>query len=298
MRRLPNLKTLRVFEAVARCKSFTAAAEELYIGQSAVSHQIKQLEEYLRLPVFVRKRYGVELTNEGKLLFATCSRLFDDLAETVDHILPHALHTTLRVKVGPFFSMKLIAPRISVFIEQNPGLKVHLSHVDSTLATQNIPDIIINYGNPNAGDCFSVELMHERLVPVCSPSFFNKGASALELLSSNRLHYRDLTEWQQWIKSSSLQLKRNQLDIIFDDQHVVLEAVKVGQGVGLIDRVLVEEDIRSGQLRQIHEHYYSPPERYYFSCTHNALETKPVIKKILHWLQSEIKLKQNRLNLI
>lgn len=133
MRKLPGLKTLRAFEAAARGGSLTAAADELCVGQGAISHQIRLLEDYLGLPVFVRRQYGVELTQEGRLLFATCQRSFDDLAGTIKHISPRTAQKVLRVKVGPFFSMKIIAPRISEFLIQHSGLQLHLSHLDTNV---------------------------------------------------------------------------------------------------------------------------------------------------------------------
>ena len=83
--------------------------------------------------VFVRRQYGVELTQEGRLLFATCQRSFDDLAGTIKHISPRTAQKVLRVKVGPFFSMKIIAPRISEFLIQHSGLQLHLSHLDTNV---------------------------------------------------------------------------------------------------------------------------------------------------------------------
>eukprot|EP01030_Chromulinospumella_sphaerica_P027342 gene27342-27597_t len=88
--------------------SISQAAVELRVTPAAISHQIRILEDNLGLSVFIRKQHGVELTPEGALLFASCNRAFDDLEGVVQHIRPRNTQKILRVKVGPFFSMKLI----------------------------------------------------------------------------------------------------------------------------------------------------------------------------------------------
>lgn len=294
MRNLPNLKALRAFEAVARHNSLTAAADELCVGQSAISHQIRQLEEYLGLPVFMRKRYGVELTGEGRVLYATCRRLFDDLGETVDLIRPRMVKNNLRIKVGPFFSSKLIAPRIALFLDANPGVEIHLAHLDTAVSGMGTPDIIISYGTYKSDERVIIDLMQEQLIAVCGAELWRRAASPLELLCGNRLHYRGMAEWQQWLQSSGLVMQRSQQDLIFDDQHIILEAVKEGQGVALMDRTLVEDELRNGQIVQIHPHIHSPRDGYRFLCRPDLFETKPITRKFLLWLQSEIARRRNQ----
>ncbi|MEI2296654.1 LysR family transcriptional regulator [Ensifer sp. MJa1] len=295
MRDLPSLKSLRAFEAAARNGSLTAAADELCIGQGAISHQIRILEEHLGLRVFVRKQHGVELTPEGGLLYASCQRAFDDLEGVVQHIRPRTSGKILRVRVGPFFSMKVIAPRISEFLAANPGVQLHLSHLETMTAGTGPADVIIDYClQPPAGR-FSRRLLRERLVPVYGRVLFQNAEDRLALLSGNRLHYRGLQEWQSWIASSGLALPRSRQDLIFDDQHIILEAVKEGQGVALIDRTMVEHELKSGQICLAHEHFYEPPETYQFVCQEELLRTKPVTKSFLNWLIAEIEERERQL---
>lgn len=294
MRDLPSLKSLRAFEAAARNGSLTAAADELCIGQGAVSHQIRILEDHLGLRVFVRKQHGVELTPEGGLLFASCQRAFDDLEGVVQHIRPRTGGKILRVRVGPFFSMKVIAPRISEFLAANPGVQLHLSHLETMTAGTGPADVIIDYCLQPPPGRFSLKLLRERLVPVCGRELWHKQEDKLALLSGNRLHYRGLSEWQSWITSSGLALPRSRQDLIFDDQHIILEAVKEGQGVALVDRTMVEYELKSGQICLAHEHFYEPAETYQFVCQEELLRTKPVTKSFLTWLIAEIGSRERR----
>lgn len=294
MRDLPSLKSLRAFEAAARNGSLTAAANELCIGQGAISHQIRILEDNLGLSVFIRKQHGVELTPEGALLFASCNRAFDDLEGVVQHIRPRNTQKILRVKVGPFFSMKLIAPRISAFLSENPGLQIHLSHLETNTPATGTADVIIDYCLHPPPARFSQRLLRERLVPVCGSAIWQAQAGKHDLLSGNRLHYRGLQEWQSWIASSGLRLPPSRQDLIFDDQHIILEAVKEGQGVALIDRTMVEYELRSGQVRLVHDHFYEPNETYQFVCQEELFRTKPVTKSFLGWLLQEIGDRQRR----
>ncbi len=294
MRDLPGLKSLRAFEAAARCGSLTAAADELCVGQGAVSHQIRLLEDYLGLPVFIRRQHGVELTHEGQLLFASCQRSFDDLEGTLRHISPRTVKKLLRVKVGPFFSMKVIAPRISEFLAQHPGLQLHLSHLDTNLPAAGQPDIVIDYRLGAVSGRFSRQLLRERLVPVCGRVVKERYATAQELLCSTRLHYRSVSEWQSWVATSGLTLPHSQQDLIFDDQHVILEAVKEGQGVALIDLAMVDMELRSGQMVLVSDHYFEPQETYQFVCQEDLFRTKPVTKDFLDWLLGEISLRRKQ----
>lgn len=294
MRDLPGLKSLRAFEAAARGGSLTAAADELCVGQGAISHQIRLLEDYLGLRVFIRRQHGVELTQEGTLLFTSCQRAFDDLAGTIRHISPRNAQKILRVKVGPFFSMKIIAPRISEFLAQHPGLQLHLSHLDTNVPASGQPDIVIDYRLGAVTGKFSRQLLRERLVPVCGASIRNQYDSVAELLCSNRLHYRSVSEWQSWIATSGLMLGHSQQDLIFDDQHIILEAVKEGQGVALIDQALVEQELRTGQMVLVSEHSFEPQETYQFVCQEDLFRSKPVTKDFLDWLLREVALRRKQ----
>lgn len=294
MRDLPGLKSLRAFEAAARCGSLTAAADELCVGQGAISHQIRLLEEYLGLRVFNRRQYGVDLTQEGSLLFAACQRSFDDLAGTIRHISPRTAQKILRVKVGPFFSMKIIAPRISEFLGQHPGLQLHLSHLDTNVPASGQPDIVIDYRLGGVAGKFSRQLLREKLVPVCGRSVRDQYSDMTQLLCGNRLHYRSVSEWQRWVASSGLMLRHCQQDLIFDDQHIILEAVKEGQGVALIDQAMVEHELRTGQMFLVSEHCFEPQETYQFVCPEELFVTKPVTKDFLDWLLNEITLRRDQ----
>lgn len=298
MRDLPGLKTLRAFEAAARLGSLTAAADELCVGQGAISHQIRLLEEYLGLPVFVRRQHGVELTQEGSLLFTTCQRSFDDLAEIIRHISPRTAQKVLRVKVGPFFSMKIIAPRISEFLKQHPGLQLHLSHLDTNVPASGQPDIVIDYRFGGVSGKFSQQLLRERLVPVCGISAKHNYKDMVELLCSNRLHYRSVSEWQSWIATSGLSLGHSQQNLIFDDQHIILEAVKEGQGVALIDRALVAQELKAGKVFLVCDHCFEPQETYQFVCAEELFLTKTVTKDFLDWLVKEISLRRKQQDIV
>lgn len=289
MRDLPSLKSLRSFEAAARNGSFTEAANELCVGQGAVSHQIKTLEAYLGLKVFLRKQDGVELTREGELLFAACRRAFDDLGGVVRLIKPRRVQRTLRVKVGPFFSTKLITPRISEFLAANAGVQLHLSHPDTNFPAFGEADVLIDYRDGTPAGRFSTPLLRERLVAVCAPSTRQRFGDVRELLCRSRLHYRGVSEWQNWIASSGLGLLPCQQDLFFDDEHIILEAVKEGQGVALVDRMLAGSELDAGQILLVGDHFYEPPESYQFVCQEELIRSNPTVRNFLDWLLREIK---------
>lgn len=290
-RRLPSLKALRAFEAVSHCKSFTAAAEELAVSQGAVSHQIKLLEQYLGCQLLLRGPRGISLTAEGALLMEVCARAFDEIG-AVTTLIGHDNKTKiLRVRAGPFFSMEVIASRIAGFLKQNPGIQLHLNNLDIDSLAQDREDAQIKYClHPPAGT-YSIELLRERLVPVCNPSLVGELANPEELLFNPevpRLHYRDVSDWKRWLSHHNLDEIAANSNLFFDDQHTLLAAVRAGQGIGFSHRPLVENDVQRGSLSIVSERYFEPKESYKFICSHENIASNPALQLFHDWLIKEV----------
>ncbi|WP_235889773.1 LysR family transcriptional regulator [Brucella haematophila] len=206
-RRLPSLKALRAFEAVSHCQSFTAAAEELAVSQGAVSHQIKLLEQALGCQLLIRGPRGVTVTAEGALLTEVCSRAFDEIGAVTTLIGQDNRAQILRVRAGPFFSMEVIASRIAGFLKQNPGIQLHLNNLDIDSIAQDREDAQIKYCLHAPPGAYSIDLLTEKLVPVCSPALLEGVANPEGLLTNPdipRLHYRDMSDWKRWIGQHGL----------------------------------------------------------------------------------------------
>ena len=290
-RRLPSLRALRAFEAVSHCQSFTLAAEELAISQGAVSHQIKLLEQALGRQLLVRSPRGVSVTPEGALLLEVCTRAFDEINAVTALIGQDSKAQVLRVRAGPFFAMEVIASRIAGFLKQNPSIQLHLNNLDIDSIAQDREDAQIKYClHPPVG-VYSIELLKEKLVPICNPSLLDGVVNAEDVLANPnipRLHYRDLSDWKRWMSHHGFDDLAANSNLFFDDQHTLLAAVRSGQGIGFSHRPLVESDVQRGALCIVSERYFEPRESYKFICSHENIASNPALQLFRDWLVKEV----------
>lgn len=290
-KQLANLRALRAFEAVGHHKSFTAAANELAITQGAVSHQIKQLESRLGRKLLDRNSRGVRITAEGSLLLEVCGRAFEEIADVLSLIGQDSQPQILRIRTGPFFAMEVLAPRMASFLENNPGLQLHLSNLEERTGMQDQEDAQIKYCiHPPAG-CYWIEILRERLVPVCSPSLLVDGRDGAELLFSQnvaRLHYRNASDWKNWLAHNNLQDTTTNANLFFDDQHTLLVAARSGHGIGFSHRAFIEADVKRGTLCLLSEEAFQPEESYKFICPRESIGANPALARFRDWLLREI----------
>jgi len=291
-RRFPNLKSLKAFEAVARHESFTLAAHELAISQGAVSHQVKNLEEQLQLKLFNRHSKGISITSEGILLRDTCTRAFDDIASVINIIRPELFVQSIRVLAGPFFSMKVIAPRVASFMQANPEVQLHLNSIERADVGNWSSDVLIQYCEQPPEDKYAIEVLQEKMVPICSPALVSDAASPLSILEREEvtlLHYRDLSDWESWLAEAQLEHWKHQANLIIDDQQTIVEAVKAGQGIGMADRSLIRDEISRGEILVMSDQYVTPKASYKLICDPERLQHHPFIAIFRDWLIAEIR---------
>ena len=290
-KQLASLRALRAFEAVGHHRSFTAAANELTVSQGAVSHQIKQLESRLGRRLLERNSRGVSITPEGSLLLDVCARAFEDIANVLSLIGQDNDTQILRIRTGPFFAMEVLASRMAGFLAQNPGLQLHLSNLEERSGTQEREDAQIKYCiHPPAG-CYWVEVLRERLVPVCSPALLASVEHVSDLLFSQsvaRLHYRNASDWKNWLAHNNMPDTRTNANLFFDDQHTLLAAARSGHGIGFSHRAFVEADIGRGTLCLLSEETFQPEESYKFICPKESIDANPALARFRDWLLQEV----------
>lgn len=179
-KRLPPLNALRVFDAAARHLSFTRAADELFVTQAAVSHQIKSLEDFLGLKLFRRRNRSLLLTEEGQSYFQDIKEIFSQLTEATRKLQARSAKGALTVSLLPSFAIQWLVPRLSSFNSAYPGIDVRIQAVDrqeDKLADD--VDVAIFYGRGNWPGLRVEKLYAEYLLPVCSPMLLT-GEKALK----------------------------------------------------------------------------------------------------------------------
>lgn len=268
--RLPPLKALRAFEASARQLSFTKAAAELFVTQAAISHQIKSLEEYLSIKLFMRKNRSLFLTEEGQSYFLDIKSIFTSLHEATEKLLARGAKGAITVSLQPSFAIQWLVPRLNAFNVLHPDIDVRIKAVEQpeNSLTEDV-DISIYYGRGKWAGVDAQKLQTEYLLPVCSPLFLT-GSKPLEKLSDltqhTLLHDASRRDWKRWFKYVGVRGVNVNHGPIFSHSSMVLQAAIHGQGIALAHSFLVKPDIDNGRLVCPFEEVLVSKNAYYIVC--------------------------------
>lgn len=289
-RRLPPLTALRAFEAAARRCSFTHAATELHVTQAAISHQVKQLEEWLDLKLFDRYGHHLVLTTEGKNYLADLSAIFDALAAATDKLTGDTLAGALRITVLPSFASKWLVPRLAKFREAQPEIDLHIT---SSLVSESFSDgkfdLAIRLGLGRWPGLRADLIAPEYLSPVCSPQLLAGPQPLLipaDLSRHTLLHDQPRDHWPRWIEMAGLHDVGANNGPAFSDSALVLQAAIDAHGVALGRLFLAADDIASGRL--IKPFPLNLPNDYsYWLVYPRASESNPRLCAFRDWLLDE-----------
>jgi LysR family glycine cleavage system transcriptional activator len=258
-RKMPALNALKAFEVAGQTGSFTRAAEQLNVTQSAVSRQVRQLEAQLGEALLVRRHHDLELTAAGRLLLHALRQSFDKIELTVRGIQEKTHLNRLRVNAPPTFASRWLLPRLGRLRERYPELEVSLTtRTGEGLAEAGVLDCAIRFGNGEwpGEDCLM--LMNERHVAVCSPALLARygSESAVDLNRFTLLHVlassdqRYLT-WQHWLKAAGIEGVDTSGGYEFDLLDLAIRAAIDGLGITIADRHMIARELASGQLVQV-----------------------------------------------
>ncbi len=250
--RLPPLNALRAFEASARHLSFTRAAEELFVTQAAISHQIKSLEEHLGIKLFMRKNRALLLSEEGQSYYLDIKDVFNLLHDATEKLLARGAKGAITVSLQPSFAIQWLVPRLNNFNELHPEIDVRIKAVDQpdNSLTEDV-DIAIYYGRGRWPNVVSKQLHTEYLIPVCSPLLMTgkKPIHSVDDLKQHiLLHDTSRRDWKRWVKQVGLKGINVNHGPIFSHSTMVLQAAIHGQGIALANSFLAQPDIDAGRL--------------------------------------------------
>lgn len=256
-RHLPALDTLIAFEAVVRTGSFTRAASELYLTQSAVSKQIKLLEEQLGAVLFERRARGIALTSAGESLNSIVEPMLESLLANVLRL--KAGHSSRNVSVicTHAVAQYWLFPRLLRFNEQHPELTVNI-HASNEISESDIAnyDFGILYGHGHWSSLKAEKLFDETIYPIASVKRALPTVNSLEALQTLPLIQLDASawnclDWQDWFSHQGLRYRAPAEAVTFNQVNLVFEAVVQGMGVGLGWEFMARERIEQGSIRQV-----------------------------------------------
>lgn len=284
-RRLPPLNSLRAFESAARLLSFTRAADELSVTQSAVSHQVKGLEDWAGIPLFRRDGRAVALTEAAQKFLPAVTQALDQLAlagRKLQAVNPG--QGWLTVAVMPSFAGKWLVPRLADFRAKHPQIDVWLATFErQTGALDADVDIAIRYGREDWPGLTKIKFLSEDLFPVCAPALGLQLKEPADLARTTLLHDELREDWAMWLQAAGVAAVDSTRGPGFDDSGLLIQAAIEGLGVALGRSVLVKGDLAAGRLVRPFTtslpggsayHLVYPPD----------LENAPKIKAFREWL--------------
>jgi LysR family glycine cleavage system transcriptional activator len=254
VRRLPPLQAVKVFEAAARHENFTLAAVELGMTQAAVSYQVRLLEERLGMPLFVRARRRVSLSEAGRRIAPAIGAAFDGIAEAFAAIVDED-EGVLTISTSQTFTSNWLAPRLGTFQIERPELAVRLqtSNMLVDFAREDV-DVAIRFGDGLWPGLRRHFLFRLHSTPLCTPEFRDRHAIAAppDLLRVPRLSPDD-PWWREWLSASGVAYPDGirQPGIRLDSQASEGVAVLAGHGVGMMTPLYWKSELASGRLVQL-----------------------------------------------
>ncbi|MCZ8405286.1 transcriptional regulator GcvA [Achromobacter xylosoxidans] len=287
MRRLPPLGALRAFEAAARHLSFTRAAMELCVTQAAISHQVRQLEQWLGRPLFERRGHVLALTRKGETYLDELSLAFDRMAAATERVRERR-DGPLRITVLPSFASRWLLPRLPAFRERHPEIEFRVSSATRLWEGNDEFDLGIRSGLGRWPGLKADLIAREYLSPVCHPDLA-QGPPALtepaDLAKVMLLHDEPRAAWRLWCELAGVSLDLEQ-GVQFSDAALVLQAAADGAGVALGRLLLAVDDLRAGRLVQLFDTVLANDYSYWLVYPRAALQ-RPQAMAFRNWLLQE-----------
>src|SRR5689334_15920882 len=294
--RLPALDLLVGFESAARHLSFTKAGEELFLTQSAVSRQIKELEDQLGVPLFERRHRALALTEAGQQFYASAAQVLSTMRSATERLREKAgRKRPLSVTTTSSFAALWLIPRLAGFTRTHPGIDVRIT-ADSRVQDleRDGLDVAIRHGPAALAGPNAVRLMGERVFPVASPKLLKRLPleAPADLAEHVLLQYHDpdarhpWLHWKTWLEVERLTDLRPAGTLIFSGYEQIIPAAIAGHGVALGRSPLVKDLIDSRELVAPFKSKADPARAYFVIVARQAAQ-RPEVSEFVSWLKRE-----------
>ncbi len=291
--RLPPIAALRALESAARHLNFTKAADELNVTQSAISHQIRTLEDLWKLKLFERQSRGLSLTRSGQALAPVARDFISRLSDTLDELRAEDTRDPLRVDMLQSFAVKWLVPRLGKFHERFPESDVWISTHDSLVDFERDEvDLAIRLGPGHYPGLYSRLLIREDVFPVCTPQFLAQAgtpSTPKELLDYPlllRLGEPAHANWEQWFAATGNPGVHISEGPRFPDTNMALQAALEDQGVALVRTAHVVDELAEGRLVRLFQVDCPSTVAYYLVCPEGQQDS-PKIAAFCNWILEE-----------
>lgn len=282
--RLPSLNGLRAFECAARHMSFTRAAEELNVTQTAISHQIRRLEDELGVRLFMRLKDGLALTEEGHAYLPGIRSAFLELRYSTEKLLESSNNSVLTISTLVSVASKWLLPRLPSFREAHPQIDVRISASTEWVDFRKGGiDAVIRYGDGNWPGLRADWLMSDEIFPVCSPRLLTGDKplnTPVDLAHHPLLQVSGVTanDWNDWLHAAGQPpLTAKGPRLTFDLAMMAVQAAIDGQGVCIGRSTYVDDDLRAGRLVAPFDLRLKSASGFYLVTPHDQAESKKIV---------------------
>lgn len=292
---LPALDLLVGFESAARHLSFTKAGEELFLTQSAVSRQIKELEDQLGLALFQRRHRALALTEAGHQFYAAAAQALSTMRAATDRLRAQTGRKALSVTTTHSFAALWLIPRLAGFTREHPGVDVRIT---AETKVQDLErdglDLALRHGPASLAGPNAMRLFGEKVFPVCSPKLLKKKPleKPADLRNHVLLQYDDpdgrhpWLHWKTWLEVERIADLKPAATLSFSGYEQIIPAALAGHGVALGRSPLVKDLMRSGELVAPFKSSADPARAYFAIISKNAAG-RPEVAAFLAWLKAE-----------
>lgn len=288
--RLPSLKFLKTFQVAASHLSFKAAAEELFITPSAVSHQIKTLEEQLGVALFDRGAHSLTLTEGGRNYLQHVDSMFSRLESVTEQLRARYGRGVVRLHITPFFATEMLLPKLTSLLEAQPDTDVHISTVQALESHPADADIsiVVNAAPEDGLTCH--KLFSQAFVPACSPQLLARNPiKTVGDLNRHTLivHEARRDGWERWAELVGTELRPKNV-IRLDTLSAAAQAAEHGVGVALVSLRLGAERFQQGSLVRLFDIELKTGESYFLLVRpEDAIRSE--VQALIRWLLDEFK---------
>lgn len=291
-RLMPSTTALQCFEAAARHLSFTRAAQELHLTQSAVSKQVAQLEEMLCHPLFQRIRRRLHLTPAGELYMAEVNKILTQVDMSSRYILTYGGETeVLKIATQPTFGDRWLVPNLKGFGSRNPGIHLDIrSELEPFDLVRAKADVAFFFGQGTWPGATCIELFKEEVVPVCAPDLLVQQADSAEALTGHTLlQCTSRPEaWHEWFQEQDLQSQNAYHGPRFDTFYMCIRAAQAGCGIALVPRYLVSDELAEGKLIVPWDHPMQSDGSHFLAHAEHAAQV-PKVRAFVEWITRRVK---------
>ena len=281
-RGLPPLNPLRAFEAAARHRSFTQAADELCVTQGAISRSVRTLENFFGVPLFERTGHGLAPTEKSEKLAASLTDIFGQLNDATSAFVGSRSSPILTIWCYTSFAIGYLIPHLPDFQLHHPEFKVRLvSASDNIDLSQDQIDVRIRYGRGHWKEYDNTLLFREELRPVCSPRLLDPAKAPYDVsaLRNFTLLHQDLRrkDWPEWLALAGAPDLTPRDNLMFDELSVAYQAAIAGLGVVIAQRAYFRNELETGRLFEPFETVLSRDLGYYLTVPHDRRVTPQVV---------------------